>query len=226
MTDLAKHSRVIEEYLLILYQLQGTGEPAKAASLAERLGVSPPTVHATLSRMKRDGLVRIGKSKELQFTAQGRWEAEDIAYRHNLAEYFLCNTLGVPWHEVHKHAHQLEHAMTPLVVEKLAEFLGKPEFCPHGTPMPGTSLPKETIPLVDAEVGTEVEVARVSEELEDSEELLRILQDHQVMPGEVHTLVEKAEVMSSLTLEQGAEQTVLPFHVAKKIFVVPVRTPS
>ncbi len=226
MTDLAKHSQVIEEYLLTLYQLQESGEPIKAVNLAERLGVSPPTVHATLVRMKRDGLVEIGDSKELEFTKEGRKEAENIAYRHNLAEYFLCNTLGVSWHEVHKHAHQLEHAMTPLVVEKLAEFLGNPEFCPHGTPMPGTALPDEMISLTEAEVGTEMEVTRVSEELEESEELLRILHDHQVIPGQLHTLVDKSEVMSSLTLEQGSEQTVLPFHVADKIFVVPVASPA
>ena len=203
--DSAKHSQVIEEYLLTLYQSQKSGELIKAVNLAERIGVSPPTVHATLLRMKRDGLMELGESKELEFTPAGLKEAENIAYRHNLAEYFLCNTLGVPWHEVHKHAHQLEHAMTPLVVEKLAEFLGEPEFCPHGTPMPGTALP---------------------DELEESEELLRILHDHQVIPGQLHTLVEKSEVMSSLTLEQGSEQTVLPFHVADKIFVVPVTSPA
>ena len=226
MMDSAKHSQVIEEYLLTLYQTQQSGGPIKAVNLAERIGVSPPTVHATLVRMKRDGLVELGESKELEFTPAGLKEAENIAYRHNLAEYFLCNTLGVPWHEVHKHAHQLEHAMTPLVVEKLAEFLGKPEFCPHGTPMPGTALPDEMISLVEVEVGTEMEVTRVSEELEDSEELLRILHDHQVIPGQLHTLVDKSEVMSSLTPEQGSEQTVLPFHVADKIFVVPVTSPA
>ena len=224
--DSAKHSQVIEEYLLTLYQTQQSGGPIKAVNLAERIGVSPPTVHATLVRMKRDGLVELGESKELEFTPAGLKEAENIAYRHNLAEYFLCNTLGVPWHEVHKHAHQLEPAMTPLVVEKLAEFLGEPEFCPHGTPMPGTALPDEMISLTEVEVGTEMEVTRVSEELEDSEELLRILHDHQVIPGQLHTLVDKSEVMSSLTLEQGSEQPVLPFHVADKIFVVPVTSPA
>ena len=101
--------------------------------------------------------------------------AENIAYRHNLAEDFLCNTLGIPWFEVHKHAHQLEHAMTPLVVEKLTEFLGKPEFCPHGTPM----------------------------------------------PGHKHTILERSEVMQSITLDNGKGPSVLPMHVAQKIIVIP-----
>ncbi len=83
-------------------------------------------------------------------TKEGQKVAENIAYRHNLSEYFLCNTLGIPWYEVHQHAHRLEHAMTPVVVEKLAEFLNNPEFCPHGTPMPGSNLPKNTISLMES----------------------------------------------------------------------------
>ena len=43
-----KHSIVIEEYLLLLYQLRGAGERLKAVTLAQRLKSSAPTVHATL----------------------------------------------------------------------------------------------------------------------------------------------------------------------------------
>ena len=128
---MTEHSQVIEEYLLTLYKLSRTEEPAKAVTLANRLDTSPPTVHATISRMQRDGLIEVKKSKELVLTKEGQKIAEDIAYRHNLSEYFLCNTLGIPWYEVHQHAHRLEHAMSPIVVQRLAEFLGKPEFCLH-----------------------------------------------------------------------------------------------
>ena len=55
--------------------------------------------------------------------------------------------------------------MTPLVVEKLAEFLGKPEFCPHGTPMPGQSLPENSFTLDQAQAGSSIEVAIIGEDL-------------------------------------------------------------
>ena len=122
---MSEHSQVIEEYLLTLYKLDRSGEKAKAVTLANRLDTSPPTVHATIARMQRDGLVDVNKSKLLSLTKDGQKIAEDIAYRHNLSEFFLCNTLGIPWYEVHQHAHLLEHAMTPVVVEKLAEFFRK-----------------------------------------------------------------------------------------------------
>jgi DtxR family Mn-dependent transcriptional regulator len=186
------HSQVIEEYLLSLYKLNRSGEKAKAVTLAERLETSPPTVHATISRMQRDGLVRVKKSKELILTKEGQKVAENIAYRHNLSEYFLCNTLGIPWYEVHQHAHLLEHAMTPTVVEKLAKFLEYPEKCPHGTPMPGFSLPAGNFTLENTPENTFVEILMISEELEDSEEILHSLHQQNIMPGEKHKFLSKS----------------------------------
>ena len=61
---MTEHSKVIEEYLLTLYKLNRAGEPAKAVTLANRLDTSPPTVHATILRMQRDGLVNVTKTKE------------------------------------------------------------------------------------------------------------------------------------------------------------------
>ena len=217
-----KYSQVIEEYMLLLYELDRSGEKAKAVTLAERLETSPPTVHATITRMQRDGLVKVKKSKELTLTKEGKKLADDIAFRHNLSEYFLCNTLGIPWYEVHKHAHLLEHAMTPVVVEKLAEFLNYPEFCPHGTPMPGTALPKNMITLMQTEPGMTIQVAMIGEVLEDSVDLMKILHEHRIMPGNQHKVVEKTEVMRSITLESKDGPSTLPFHVAENIFVIQV----
>ena len=216
------HSQVIEEYLLILYELDRAGVKAKSITLASRLDTSPPTVHATVSRMQRDGLIKISKSKVLTLTKEGKKLADDIAYRHNLAEYFLCNTLGIPWYEVHKHAHLLEHAMTPIVVKKLAEFLENPKFCPHGTPMPGAHLPKNTISLMEAKPGMTVEVKMISEELEDSVDLMKILQNNHFLPGDQHRIIEKTDVMRAISLESKSGSSSLPFHVAEKIFVVEV----
>ena len=219
---MTEHSKVIEEYLLTIYKLSLTEEKAKAVTVANRLDTSPPTVHATISRMQRDGLVKVKKSKELVLTKEGQNIAEDIAYRHNLSEYFLCNTLGIPWYEVHQHAHRLEHAMSPIVVQKLAEFLGKPEFCPHGTPMPGTSLPENTISLMEANSGSTVEIAMIGEALEDSVDLMKILHEHKVMPGKQHKIIEKTDVMRSISLESEEGPSSIPFHVAEKIFVIEI----
>ena len=93
-------SEVVEEYLLEIYILNQAGEKVKANKLAAALNSKPSTVFATLQRMKRDDLVKINRSKEITLTAKGSGLADNIAYRHNLAEYFLCNSLKIPWFEV------------------------------------------------------------------------------------------------------------------------------
>ena len=80
----------------MLYKLQRDGEKAKSVTLANSLDSSAPTVHATVGRMQRYGLIKVNRSKEIQLTQLGFEMAENIAYRHNFAEDFLCNTLGIP----------------------------------------------------------------------------------------------------------------------------------
>ena len=112
--------------------------------------------------------------------------------------------------------------MTPTVVNKLVAFLNYPETCPHGTPMPGHSLPEDCSTLDQAEEGMMVEIMMIIEELEDSEELLKILQTQQLISGQKHQMISRAYVMSSMTLQQEEQQAILPFHVADKIHVVQV----
>ena len=65
-------------------------------TLTNSLKISAPTVQAIVDRMQRDGLIKVNRSRENQLTQLGFEMAENIAYRHNLAEDFLCNTLRHP----------------------------------------------------------------------------------------------------------------------------------
>ena len=89
-------SQVIEEYLLVLYKLQRDGEKAKSVTLANSLDTSAQTVHATVGRMQRDGLIKVNRSKEIQLTQLGFEMEENIAYRHNLAEDFSATPSASP----------------------------------------------------------------------------------------------------------------------------------
>ena len=53
----------------------------------------------------------------------------------------------------------------------------------------------------------------------------RVAQDshtQQVIPGQKHQVISRANVMSSMTLQQEEQQAILPFHAANKIHVVQV----
>ncbi len=216
-----RNSVVVEEYLQVIYQLQSEGNPVKAVNIAARIQATPSTVHATLSRMQRDQLIDIDKKKHIRFTEDGEEQAKDMIFRHNLAEYFLCNTLGIPWYEVHRHAHKLEHSMTPLVVEKLAEFLGYPEYCPHGVPMHGyeAELHDTWFALDQANEGSCVRIVMIDESLEDSEDLLKHLHKKSIIPGQEHKVMERLDATRSLILDSEKGQTMLPFDIAQKIKV-------
>lgn len=214
-----RKSVVVEEYLQVIYSLLTDKKPIKAVTLTKWLKSSPSTVHATLSRLQRDKLVKVNKKKEISLTSKGIEKAEELTRRHRLVESFLCNTLGISWHEVHKHAHVLEHGLTPLVEERLAEFLGFPQSCPHGTPIPGAEdfLPKNTVSLNEFEPGDEVEIVNIGEALEESLDLMKFLQDKSIKPGKRHNIKEKTDVTRTIVLESRDDTATLTYDIAQKI---------
>ncbi|MDP2299157.1 MAG: metal-dependent transcriptional regulator, partial [Actinomycetota bacterium] len=99
-------SATLEEYLEAIYKAAERGE-VRPGHLAEALGVSAPTVTATLGRLKTAGLIE-RPDGGVTLTPDGRQAALDIVRRHRLAERFLVDALGLPWDEVHDEACQLE----------------------------------------------------------------------------------------------------------------------
>lgn len=177
-------SQVVEEYLQTLHFMLRDGQQTIGARLAERLGVSPPTVTATLRRMERDGLISSGPHKEVLLTEAGREAAAASVRRHALIERLLTDFLEMPWDEAHEESHGLEHAITPKVEERLLLALGRPTTCPHGNPIPGLgALSSDEFPLDRATPGEAVVLERITEEAEVNLELMHYLQQHGLGPG-------------------------------------------
>ena len=96
-----------------------------------------------------------------------------------MIERFLTDVLGVPWDEVHEEAERLEHAMSPVLEERMHAAIGDAKTCPHGHPLQGGNR-IEGVPLADVEIGAEVTILRFENEAED---LLHYLKDSGVEPG-------------------------------------------
>lgn len=177
-------SSIVEEYLQTLHFMARDGQQAISARLAERLGVTPPTVTSMLRRMERDDLIVYGPHKEVRLTDLGRRTAEDLVRRHALAERLLTDFLQMPWDEAHEESHGFEHAITPKVEERLMAALGHPSTCPHGNPIPGIgTLAPDEFPLDRAAAGEEVILERITEEAEVDLGLMHHLQSHGLAPG-------------------------------------------
>jgi DtxR family Mn-dependent transcriptional regulator len=174
-----------EEYLQTIFWLQEAGLPMTGANVARAMQLSAPTVHEMIGRLERDGYIRRGEDKSLQFTEQGLAHAEGIVSRHRLIERFLTDVLGIPWDEVHEEAERLEHAMSPVLEDRMRAAIGAAKTCPHGHPIDvGTRV--EGVPLADVQEGATVTVLRFENE---AEELLHYLKDAGVEPGAQGTIV-------------------------------------
>ena len=111
-----------------------------------------------------------------------------MARRHRLIERWLTDVLGLDWSRAHDEAHRLEHALSPVVEERLAEQLGMPSTCPHGNPIPGMPAPEahSPIPLSQAPAGHQFVVERITEEAEADRQLLRFLWESGDPAGQPH----------------------------------------
>src|SRR5919197_6750795 len=168
-----------EEYLQIIYWLEEAGLAITGANIARAMQLSAPTVHEMIGRLERDGYVERHADKSLAFTPEGREHAEGIVRRHRLIERFLTDVLGIPWHEVHEEAERLEHAMSPLLEERMLAAIGDATTCPHGHPIVEGAREEGAL-LADVEPGAEVHVLRFENE---AEERLRYLKEAGLRPG-------------------------------------------
>lgn len=210
-------SATLEEYLEAIYKLAEKGT-VRAAQLADALGVSAPTVSATLKRLEARGLVeRPGGGVSL--TRTGRIEAVDIVRRHRLAERFLVDVLGLPWDEVHEEACVLEHALSPRVQAALEAFMESPSVCPHGHPIPTADGSVGTVdgrPLADLGANEGGEVVQVAE---DDDALLSYLASLGMFPGALVRVCEVAPFKGPLLVEVGGSRYALGRDVAGRILV-------
>ena len=168
-----------EEYLQIIFWLEEAGLPMTGANVARAMQLSPPTVHEMIGRLERDGYVSRAADKSLSFTGEGREHAQAIVRRHRLIERFLTDVLGIPWDEVHEEAERLEHAMSPVLEERMLAAIGDATTCPHGHPLVEGAR-EQGVLLADVEPGADVLVLRFENE---AEELLHYLKDAGLNPG-------------------------------------------
>lgn len=134
-----------ENYLKAIFQLQEETEGGiSTSSLSEKLETKAASVTEMLKRLSDKELVDYQKYYGVQLTKTGRKQALLIVRKHRLWEYFLVERLNFNWDEVHEVAEQLEHIKSPKLVEELDSFLGRPQYDPHGDPIPDKdgNLPK------------------------------------------------------------------------------------
>ncbi len=218
----------IQDYLGAIYDLAGSDKPVIGARLARYMHLSAPSIAEALRRMQKDGYVRVEGRKEIRLTSKGLDIAETVARRHRLLERWLTDVLGLDWALAQDEAHRLEHALSPVVEERLAKLLGMPSTCPHGNPIPGMPAPEahHPIPLSQAASGQTLVVDRITEEAEADRQLLRFLWESGIRPGVRLTVGEVAPYAGTVSVKIEERTITMGLAASHKIWVYDAREPE
>src|ERR1700694_581686 len=193
-------TRSQQDYLKALYQLHGDQRPVPTRELAQRLGISSPSVSEMVTRLSAQGLVEHDR-------------------HHRLLEMFLVQVLGYSWDEVHDEAERLEHVISERMEQRIFELLGRPELDPHGHAIPtltGKVRPVSNRPLSESRAGEKLVVQGVSD---DDPVRLRELERRGLLPGTRIEVVAASEYEGPIEVRIKGKRVHVPLGLARGMFV-------
>ena len=157
-----------ENYLKKIFNHSHTfSENINTVKLAQELSVSKAAISDMAKNLSRKGLVNYEKYKGMELTDKGERIALNVIRRHRLWELFLVKVLDLSWSEVHEQAEILEHHTSENLIDRIDEYLGFPNFDPHGHPIPKKNgvLPEKRyfITLADAKEGSSYKLMQVDD---------------------------------------------------------------
>lgn len=213
-------TRAQEDYLKALYQLHGDQRPVPTSNLAQRLGISSPSVSEMVGRLTAQGLVEHDRYHGQQLTREGRKVALELVRHHRLLEMFLVRILGYSWDEVHDEAERLEHVISERMEQRIFDLLGRPELDPHGHAIPSLSGKVRSLSeraLTACAAGERVVVQGVSD---DDPARLRELERRALLPGTRIEVMAASEYEGPIEIRIKGRRVSVPLGLARAIFVV------
>ena len=216
-------TRSQEDYLKALYLLGGDDKPVPTRELAQRLGISSPSVSEMVTRLTAQGLVEHDRYRGQQLTREGRKVALELVRHHHLLEVFLVQVLGYSWDEVHDEAERLEHVISERMEQRIFELLGRPELDPHGHVIPTLGGRVRAVShrgLNEAEAGERLVVQGVSD---DDPVKLRELERRGLVPGTPIAVVGASEFEGPVEVRVKGRRESVPLGLARAVFVTEAR---
>lgn len=214
-------STTIQDYLKAIYKLQAGGGKVSTSALAERMGVTAPTVTSMISRLAEQGLLRHDRYRGVDLTEAGERLALEVIRHHRLWELFLRETLQIPLDQVHGEAERLEHALSDLLEDRMDELLGYPTHDPHGDPIPtkGGALSEDPhVTVGDLPVGGTSTVRRVPD---SDPALLRYLASLGIIPGRPIRVLDRAPFGGTTMIDTGDSRHAIGDDLARRVLIAP-----
>ncbi|MHA7878074.1 MAG: metal-dependent transcriptional regulator [Bacteroidota bacterium] len=194
-------SHTEENYLKAIYQHAAANKKAVPTNaLAEALRTSPAAVTDMLQKLHEKGLVVYKKYQGVCMAEAGSAHALQVIRKHLLWEVFLVEKLKLGWEEIHEIAEQLEHIQSPLLIQRLDDFLGNPAYSPHGQPIPdtyGKSIQRVSVVLTNMEAGSSGVIMAVKE---STPQFLQYLSKRSIYIGAKVHVIEKMPFDQSMDI--------------------------
>ncbi|MFN8509457.1 MAG: metal-dependent transcriptional regulator [Deinococcaceae bacterium] len=206
-----------EDYLKAIYLLGKEGK-VTTQKLSGSLQVTPASVSGMLKKLADLHLVEHKPYYGAVLTENGQRIALEILRHHRLLELYLTQALGYSWDTVHEEADRLEHVISEEFEAKIAQFLGNPQYDPHGHPIPspdGTLPETRDQPLPDFPQGSHVRLTRVSKE---TPEFLRYLESLRLLPGSAVWVGARQLLGEVIEIQEGSHTHVLSLAVANHLW--------
>ena len=116
-------SASLEDYLKAIHQIVVEKQAARGKDIAQRLGVSNPSVTAALHSLAEKGLINYTPYDIVTLTDRGKEMSEDIMGRHKALRDFFVKILSVNEDSADKAACDMEHALPRDILASLTEFI-------------------------------------------------------------------------------------------------------
>jgi DtxR family Mn-dependent transcriptional regulator len=220
------HTKAVEDYLKVIYELQGQEGRVSTTSLAKRMEVTAASATGMIKKLAKLKLVTYEPYQGVELTNAGETIALEVIRHHRLIEQYLAEALGVPWDQVDAEADKWEHILSDELETRIDAFLGYPERDPHGAPIPsldGQIAATSEIRLSELTSGQRAIISEVSDH---DPEMLRYLGDLGLFPHIEVIVIDVAPFEGPLTIRVEDQQRALGREVAQHILVRDVKSQS
>ncbi len=212
-------NRAEEDYIKAIYELtvQNELELIKTTEITEYFGYTDQSVNEMIKKLSQKKLVNFLPYKGISLTNKGKKEAIRMIRAHRIWEVFLTDKLGFSWENVHEDAERLEHATSVEVIDKLYNYIGKPEYCQHGNPIPtdkGHMSKAATFSLLSCRVGQSFKITRVL----DVKALLIYLNEEGIKLNDEVEVLEKDEFNGIMKIKHHEHKMTLSLKTARMLF--------
>ncbi|MDO9529183.1 MAG: metal-dependent transcriptional regulator [Syntrophales bacterium] len=126
-----KLSSTMEDYLEAIFNLEKSKKAVRVKDIAKEMEVKLPTVTSMMGTLAQRGLINHEKYEYVELTTKGKRIAKDVYRRHVILRDFLTDILNIDKETAEEDACKMEHAVSPVTLERVVKFMEFVENCPR-----------------------------------------------------------------------------------------------